>query len=97
MRDYATQWQLWRDINLGVTEIVETNGLKDVIYHDDTFELRVYATGRQPEDIVFHFLDMPWFVVTSRFEALGVFTRGPIRGMGFHKYAPYSWTLRKVK
>ena len=95
MSDCTLKWQLWNDIDLAVSEIVETDGLKDVVYYDGTFELRIDATGGMPGGVAVHFLEMPWFIMTSCFEALGVFTHGPLRGIGFHKYSPYRWTLIK--
>jgi len=68
LSDCTVKWQLWNDIDLAVSEIVEMDGLKDVVYYDGTFELRIDATGGMP-----------------------------VRGIGRHKYAPYRWTLRKVK
>lgn len=96
MSDPTVKWQMWEDIHLAVAEIVEMDGLRDVVYHDGMFKLRIDVTGGKPGNVMVHFLALPWFIITSRFETLGVFTHGPARGIGFHNYIPYSWTLRKV-
>lgn len=97
MTDYTTKWQLLRDIDRAVTEIVETHDFKDTVYSDHTFELRVDVAGRKPELVEVHFLEMPWFYMTSRYQAMLVFGGIPARGLGFHNYTRYSWTLRKVR
>lgn len=97
MIDYTTKWELLRDIDRAVTDIVETHDFKDVVYSDHTFELRVDVTGRKPELVYTHFLEMPWFYMTSRYQAMLVFGSTPARGLGFHNHKRYSWTLRRVR
>ena len=97
MTDYTTKWQLLRDIDRAVTEIIETHDFKDALYSDHTFELRVDVTGRKPELVEVHFLEMPWFYMTSRYQAMLVFSRIPTRGLGFHNQTRCSWCLRKVR
>nr|DAJ30939.1 MAG TPA: hypothetical protein [Caudoviricetes sp.] len=40
---------------------------------------------------------MPWFYMTSRYQAMLVFGSIPARGLGFHNHTRYSWALRKVR
>ena len=97
MSVFTERWKLWHDIDRAVTEIVETHDFKDAVYSDHTFELRVDVTGRKPEYVEVHFLEMPWFYMTSRYQAMLVFGSIPARGLGFHNHTRYSWALRKVR
>jgi hypothetical protein len=88
---------LWHDIDLAVSELVEGRELKNAIYYDGTYELVVDVTGGKPEYVEIHFLTMPWFLLTSRYQAIRLFTDGPVRGVGYCNYIPYSWTIRRIQ
>lgn len=96
MDDPTYQWKLWRDIELGVTEFVNSYGLRDAVYYDGKHELWVDVTGSPPVREEVYRFDRPWFDITSRYQALKLYGDKRIRGLGFSNYTPYSWSLRKV-
>ena len=97
MSTFTERWKLWHDIDLAVAELVEGRELKNARYYDGTYELVVDVTGEKSEDIEIHFLTMPWFLLTSRYQAIRLFADGPVRGVGYCDYIPYSWTIRKTQ
>ena len=94
---FTERWKLWHDIDLAVSELVESQELKNARYYDGTYELVVDVTGGKPEDVEIHFLTMPWFLLTSRYQAIRLLTNDPVRGIGYHNYIPYSWVIRRAK
>ena len=97
MSALTERWKLWVDIDLAVNELVESWELKNARYHDDTYELIVDVSGGKPEDIEVHFLTMPWFLLTSCYQAIRLFAEDPVRGVGYRNYIPYSWTVRRIR
>jgi hypothetical protein len=96
LNDPTYQWKLWRDIELGVIEFVNSYGLRDAIYSDGKHELRVDVTGRPPAREEVYRFERPWFDITSHHQALKLLGDKLVRGLGFSNYIPYSWSLRKV-
>lgn len=97
MSAFTERWKLWVDIDLSVSELIKGRELKNARYHDDTYELVVDVTGGKPEDVEIHFLSMPWFHITRRYQAIRLFSDDPIRGVGYSNYIPYSWTIRRIR
>lgn len=97
MSAFTERWKLWVDIDLAVSEFVESRELKNARYYDGTYELVVDVTGGKPEDIEVHFLETPWFIMTSRYQVIRIFADDPVRGIGYYNYIPYNWTIRRIR
>lgn len=92
--DYTTPWLLWQNLERSVTEFVAIYGPKDVVYYDDAYELCVDVTGGKPDYREVHYLEMPWFEVTTSYRSLRKQGQDKARGVGFSNHIKYCWTIR---
>lgn len=95
VKDYTTPWLFWQNLERSVFEFVNLYGLKNAVYYDDAYELRIDVTGGTPDYKEVHYLEAAWFEVTTHYRSLRKEGRDKVRGVGFSDHIKYSWSMRR--